>query len=293
MTKRQNGLAYLMLAPALILLIVFQFYPIVKGIPLAFTNYSVIGVTRWVGWANFIAAWHDPNFWISMKNSLLYLLVVPPLQVGSIILAVLVNRKIWGIQIFRTLYFIPVVTSMVAVAITWSWVLSTNGLIDGLIRVSRLWTGTPVAWLDNPHIALYTLMTVTWWKGLGYYMLIYLAGLQSIPRDLEEAARIDGASHRQVVTRVVVPLLVPFVVLCSILSMMSAIRVFDEVYVMTSGGPANATLVSSLYIYQQAFQDFHFGYAAAMGIMVAFVVWILTLVIFWWGRRGGGVGYYG
>lgn len=293
MTKRHNGLAYLMLAPALILLIVFQFYPIIRGIPLAFTNYSVIGVTHWVGWANFIAAWQDPDFWIAMKNSVLYLLVVPPLQLGAIVLAVLVNRKLWGIQVFRTLYFIPVVTSMVAVAITWSWVLSSNGLLNALLRFSHLWMGTPIAWLDNPHIALYTLMTVTWWKGLGYYMLIYLAGLQSIPRDLEDAARIDGANSRQVVTRVVIPLLVPFVVLCSILSMMGAIRVFDEVYVMTSGGPANATLVSSLYIYQQAFQNFHFGYAAAMGIMVAFVVWILTLVIFWWGRRGGGMGYYG
>lgn len=279
-----------MILPAMAVLIVFQFYPIVWGIPLAFTDYSVVGATHWIGLQNFTQAFQDPVFWISMKNSLLYVVVVPPLQLLSILLAVLINRKIRGITVFRTLYYIPVVTSMVAVAITWNWLYSQQGILNYILEQLHI-ISKGIDWLNTPGLSLYMVMVVTAWKGLGYYMLIYLAGLQAIPAELIEAAKIDGAGRARVIRHITFPLLTPFILLCSIISVMGAIRVFDEVFVMTNGGPADMTNVSSLYIYQQAFQNFQFGYAAAVGLIVGFVVWIFTVLSFWINRRSGASHY--
>lgn len=278
--------AYLMILPALAVLIVFQFYPIIWGLPLGFTNYSVIGKTSWVGLHNFIKAFHDPEFWTAMKNSLLYVVVVPPLQIVSILLAVLINRKIRGITFFRTLYYIPVVTSMVAVAITWNWLYTQKGILNYILEKLHI-ISHGIDWLNLPHVSLFMIMIVTAWKGLGYYMIIYLAGLQSIPAELEESALIDGAGRFRVIQHITIPLLTPFILLCTVMSIMGAVRVFDEVYVMTGGGPANATMVSSLYIYQKAFQNFQFGYAAAVGLIVGIVVWLFTLLAFWLNKKIG------
>ena len=263
--KRNRALfGFLFVLPTLIIFLVFVIFPIFLSIPLAFFNISLTLQPTFVGLEHFRHLLNDSNFWTAMKNSLLYLLVVPPLQILSIILAVLVNQKIPGRGVFRTLYYIPVVTSMVAVAITWKWLFQSRGLLNGaLASLGLVHPLDPIGFLTDPRIALWSLMAVTLWKGLGYYMVIYLAGLQSIPSELGEAARIDGAGPAGVLWFVTIPLLRPYVLLCSLLSTIAALRVFDEVWVMTAGGPINSTLTANVYLYKTGFSQFEFGYAAA------------------------------
>lgn len=283
---KQTGVAYLFMAPALILVIVFVLYPIVYSIPLSFFNYSVFGQTKFIGLENFTRAFQDSDFIQSLLNSAVFVLVVPPLQILSIIVASLVNRKMRGIAIFRVLYYIPVVTSMTAVGIIWNFLLGPQGIINTFLTEHH-WVAQPIYFTNDARLAMPTLMFVTIWQGLGYYMMLYLAGLQSIPGDLEEAAKIDGAGFLISFIRIRLPLLKPYIWFCSLTSVMAAVGVFDVVFVMTGGGPNNATLVTNLYAYTQAFQNFDFGYAAAIGLVLAVVTTLFTTVVFIYGRRGG------
>lgn len=278
--------AWAFMSPGLVLLAVFVVFPILFSIPLSLTDYSVIGETSFVGFDNFSRAFKDPKFLISLWNSLVYVLIVPVLQILSIFMAILVNSKIPGIKIFRTAYYIPVVTSMVAVAIIWNWLLSNNGVVN-YILLSLGIIDAKVGWLSSSSTALYVLMFITTWKGLGYYMMLYLAGLQSIPEELYDAARIDGAGRFKVIMRITVPLLKPYVFFCSLISLMAAIRVFDEMFVLTEGGPGNSTLTSSLYIYQQGIEQFKFGYASTLGLLVSVVIGILSVFVFKFNQKGG------
>ena len=286
--KSRAGFAYLMIAPGVLLLIVFTFYPILYGLPLAFTNYSALDATKWIGMKNFQRAFQDPDFYVALKNSLIYVIVVPIIQIIAILMAVLVNTKLRFVGFFRVAFFIPVVTSMVAAAIAWKWMYEEQGIINYILRSLGL-TRHDIAFMVEPKYALAGVMLVTIWKGLGYYMMIYLAGLQSIPSELQEAARIDGANRLQVIRLITIPLLMPFVLLCSLLSVMGAIRVFDEIFVMhgPKGDPINSTLVASVYTYKVAFQDFDFGYAAAIGLVVAMIILVFSLFMFRYTRKGG------
>lgn len=278
--------AWLFMGPGLILLALFTFWPIIYSVPLAFTNYSVIGETSFVGLENFKRALTDVNFIASIKNSLLYMIIVPFIQIISIFMAILVNRKMAGIKFFRAAFYIPVVTSMVAVSIIWGWLMSSNGVLN-YVLLSIGVINEKISWLSDQDTALWALMFITLWKGLGYYMMIYLAGLQAIPRDCIEAAKIDGASNFQVIRKITIPLLKPYVFFCTLISLMAAIRVFDEVFVLTSGGPGNKTLTSSLYIYQQGFEVFEFGYSSALGLIVSFIIMFFSIFVFVFNKRGG------
>lgn len=284
--KSEASVAWLFMAPGLVLLAVFVFWPIIYSVPLALTDYSVIGETHFIGFDNFTKAFADKNFITSIMNSLLYIIVVPFIQFFSILMAILVNSKVKGIEFFRTAYYIPVVTSMVAVALIWSWLLNQNGVVNYILSGLGL-MNERITWLSNQHTALGTLMFITMWKGLGYYMMIYLAGLQSIPKDMVEAAMIDGANRWQSIRRVTIPLLKPYVFFCSLISLMAAIRVFDEVFVLTQGGPGITTLTSSLYIYQQGFQQFNFGYSSALGLVVSLIIAALSIIVFRFNKKGG------
>ncbi|WP_245640200.1 carbohydrate ABC transporter permease [Paenibacillus dakarensis] len=284
--RSETFTAWAFMSPGLVLLAVFVVWPILFSIPLSLTDYSVIGETSFVGFDNFSRAFKDPKFLVALWNSLIYVLIVPVLQILSIFMAILVNSKIPGIKIFRTAYYIPVVTSMVAVAIIWNWLLSNNGVVN-YIFMSLGIIDTKVGWLSSSSTALYVLMFITTWKGLGYYMMLYLAGLQAIPEELYDAAKIDGASRFKVIMRITVPLLKPYVFFCSLISLMSAIRVFDEMFVLTEGGPGNSTLTSSLYIYQQGIEQFKFGYASTLGLLVSVVIGILSIFVFKFNQKGG------
>lgn len=284
---RNSIVAYAFMLPALILLIIFVFYPIIYSLPLAFTDYSAIGTTHFVGWANFSKAISDADFWISIKNVLVFCLIVPVIQVLSILLAVLVNKKIPGIKFFRVLYYIPVVTSMVAVSITWNFIFDESGLINKFLMNLHI-IKEPLMFLQSSSLALLCMMFITIWQGLGYYMMIYLAGLQSLPQDVEEAGMIDGAGKLTILFKIKVPLLKPYVWYCSLMSVISAVQVFDIVYVLApEGQPNKATLVPNLFSFNKAFVDFNFGYSAAIGLLIAIVTTALSAIVFAYGNKGG------
>jgi putative chitobiose transport system permease protein len=286
--RRQAVVGWLFVLPTVVIFGTFVLFPIFLSVPLAFFNISLQLEPTFVGLTHFRRLFSDANFWNAMRNTLLYLAVVPPLQLLSIVLAVLLNRKLPGVGMFRTMYYIPVVTSMVAVAITWRWLYQDRGLINGfLAALGVIHPLEPIGFLTDPRVALWSVMAVTLWKGLGYYMVIYLAGLQSVPKELGEAAQIDGAGPLQNLFLITIPLLRPYVLLCSLLSTIAALRVFDEVWVMTRGGPIDATMVANVYLYKTGFSDFQFGYAAAVGLALGVVVLTASIGVFLFNRKGG------
>ena len=280
-----------MVSPALLIFSAFVLFPILVGLPLAFFEVTIRrgGVDLdWVGLSHFRRLAGDAAFWSAMWHSLVYLLVVPPLQLFSIVLAVLLNQRLPGTVVFRTMYYLPVVTSIVAVGITWRLIYQDRGLINGLLAsLGVIHPLDPIGFLSDPNVALWAVMSVTLWKGIGYYMVIYLAGLQGIPKELTEAARIDGAGYAQSVWFVTIPLLRPFVLLCSLLSTIAALRVFDEVWVMTRGGPVGSTSVANTYLYRTGFEQVQYGYAAAVGLAIGAVVLVVSIAVFIFNRRGG------
>ncbi len=280
MKLRKTYTPYLFLIPALIFMGIFLFYPIVDVFRLSFTNYNMIQEATYVGTQNYENLFNDPLFWKTLKNSFIYLVgVVPLLVILPIFIAILVNRKLKGIKWFRAAYYIPVVTSMVVVGIMWKWLYRGNGLLNYLLQTIGL-INEPVSWLTSTDFALYSVMAVTIWKGLGYYMVIYLAGLQSIPQNLYEVAQIDGANWWQKHLHITIPLLKPSILLVTILSSIAAMKVFTEVYVMTKGGPINSSKTLVFYIYEKAFENLNLGYAAAMGFVLFVIIFILSFINF-------------
>ena len=218
--KRREGLkAYAFMAPALVILILFTIIPIIGSLVLMFFDYSVLGQTKFVGFGNFIQAFHDREFIISMKNSIIFVVIVPVIQILSILLALLVNQKLPGINVFRTLFYIPVVTSMVAVSIMWGFIFDTHGIINTMLS-DWGWIKQPLGFLNSKYAAMPCLMFITVWQGLGYYMMMYLAGLQGIPQELTEAAQIDGANILQTIFKIKIPLCITkistFLILCDL-----------------------------------------------------------------------------
>jgi len=211
---------------------------------------------------------------------------VPVIQILSILLSLLANRKLPGIGLFRTLFYIPVITSMVAVSIIWGFIFNSSGVINTLL-IDLGFITQPLGFINDKKTAMLCLMFITLWQGLGYYMMMYLAGLQGIPSELSEAARIDGAGTVRVITSIIIPQLKPFIWLCTLNSIISAIGVFDVVFVLSKGGPDNATMVINYYSYTKAFGEFRFGYAAAVGAVQAVITSIVSIAVFVYGRRGG------
>ncbi len=283
---RAVAIPYLFLGPALILLGVFTFYPVAFGAALSLFNYDVISPPRFVGLEHFRTLWSDRYLWIALANSFKFLLVVPVLQILSIGLAVAVNAPLRGIRWFRAAYYVPVITSMVVAGLVWRWLYEQDGLLNYVLtRLGLL--ARPISWLGQPDLALYAVMFVTLWKGLGYYMVIYLAGLQGISPECEEAAITDGASRWQVFRHVTLPLLRPSILLASTISAIAALKVFEEVYVMTGGGPMFRTYTMFFYIFDKGFQQLDLGYAAALAVVLAVATLALSAINFRLFRQGG------
>ncbi|WP_448573508.1 carbohydrate ABC transporter permease [Trichothermofontia sp.] len=271
---------YLFLLPALALLTLTVFFPALQAFYLSFTRYiyDLSQAPAWVGLANFKRLWHDPVFWQTLRNTLLYLVCVVPLLVTLPLgLAILVNQKLRGMHWFRTAYYVPVVISMVVAGIAWQWLYAENGLLNQWLRWLRL-SETGIPWLTSPQIALFSVMAVTVWKGLGYYMVIYLAGLQTIPADLYEAAAIDGSAGIRQHWDITIPLMRPYLFLVAVISAISATKVFEEVYVMTQGGPRNSTKTIVYYVYEQAFRNAELSYACTIGLVLFLLIVSLSVV---------------
>lgn len=268
--------AWLFLTPALLLLALFSFWPVIWGGVLAFTEYKIITPPTWVGLRNFEDLVEDPVFWISLKNSLLYLLIVPLIQLGAILLAVLVNNRLPGVRIFRTAFYLPVVTSVSVVGLMWGWMYNEQGLINGVLQWARV-INEPIGWLSDDRLALYSVMFVTMWRGLGWYMVMYLAALQSIPAEVEEAAVLDGANRWQRFWRITLPMIAPTIALCSVMSTLSAMKVLEEVLILTQGGPVSSTFTGLYYAYDQGIRAFNFPRALAASLVVS----VFCIAIAW------------
>jgi putative chitobiose transport system permease protein len=204
--------------------------------------------------------------------------VVPPIVAGSLALAVLVNRRLPGIHVFRGAFYTPVLVSLVVAAIAFRWLYAENGLINGWLGALFGQAFTPIGFLTSPLLALPSVMVVTLWKGLGYYMVIFLAGLQGIPGELYEAAALDGCEGWQRHRLITLPLLLPYVFLVSVISAIGATKVFDEVFLMTQGGPADATRTLVYYVYDQAFGELEISYACTVGLALFLIVLALGLL---------------
>ncbi|MEO0770937.1 MAG: sugar ABC transporter permease, partial [Cyanobacteria bacterium J06649_4] len=234
---------YLFLAPALIVLALVVFWPALQAFRLSFMEYGydVTQAPDWVGLKNFERLFKDKTFWQTLQNTVLYLVcVVPILAIAPLLLAILVNQKLKGMRWFRVAYYTPVVVSMVVAGIAWRWLYAENGLLN---QVFSSLTGKEISipWLTSPDWVLFSVMAVTVWKGLGYYMVIYLAGLQGLPADLYEAAAIDGSDGWRKHWDITLPLMKPYIFLVSVISAIAATKVFEEVFIMTQGGPRNAS----------------------------------------------------
>lgn len=283
---RTTVVAYLFLLPALSLLAIFTFYPVIFGTVLSLFDYDMISPPRYVGLEQFHRLLGDRYFWIALTNSAKYVIVVPVIQLCSILLAVLVNRRLRGIGAFRAAYYIPVITSWPVVGIMWTWMYDQQGVVNWVLHSLDV-IARPIPWLSHATLTLYAVMFVTLWKGLGWYMVIYLAGLQGVPAEYEEAAMIDGASRSRVFWHIIVPLLRPYVLVATLLSTVAAVKVFEEIYVMTRGGPFFSTYTMFMYIFDKAFQELNLGYAAALAMVLAAIVLVFSVINFRLFRQGG------
>jgi len=290
------------------MLTVFFAYPLMDTFWLSLNRYNLFTPPEFIGLDNFRRAMGDELFWRVLGNTLLYaLMVVPVLIVASFWLAVLVNNTLAGIKFFRTLYYIPVVTSIVVAGIIWKWLYNSDGLLNALLLgfgvKGPAWLadtrGVPEAllgflgievqsvWFTEPAIALFSVALVTIWKAAPYYMIIYLAGLQGIPPQLAEAARVDGAGWFLVIRHIIIPTVKPYTLVVTIIATIAALRTFGEVYVMTGGGPFHRTNLLSYYIYTLGFKYLEVGYAAAVSLLLLLIIMVFSIINF---RLAGGEG---
>ncbi|MHB1132341.1 MAG: carbohydrate ABC transporter permease [Chloroflexota bacterium] len=280
-----DAMGYLLIAPAYVIYVIFILAPVFFVAGLSLTSYRLTGVWNWVGLNNFVAIWSDHNFVSAVKNTAIYALFTlgPSLAFGLVLAAVL-NRQLRGLPFFRQAYYLPNVVSTVAAAVTWLWIFDPgNGFLNRILGMFNL---PRPDWLYDPNTALPALIVVGVWKLLGYNMVIYLAALQGIPREIYEAARVDGARERDNFFHITIPLVQPTTFFLLIMGFINGFQVFDQIYVMTSGGPANATTTVVHQIYLNAFFFHRMGYASAESMFLMIIVALVTLANFRYGQQG-------
>ena len=273
------------MAPSLIVLAVFIVWPMIQALRISFFEYSVIGATEWIGLENYRDLLSDPGFSNALVNTLYYAGVTTPLSVGlALALALLLNARLPGRSFFRSSIFLPVVTSLAIVAIAWTFLLNPDiGLISYWLAKVGLTSGN---WLRDPSLAMPAMIMVGVWKNVGFYMVMYLAGLQSIPRDLYEAAALDRAGPWQRFRNVTWPLLSNTTMFVFIIAAIAALQAFDQIYVMTRGGPFFQTETLVVMIYRLGFREFEMGYASAIAwVLVALILVFSLLQIRYFNRR--------
>jgi lactose/L-arabinose transport system permease protein len=274
--------AYVFISPFYILFAIFNMFPIIFSIYLSFTKWKGTGPKVFVGLENYRRLIADPVFWQSIRNGfIIFFLYVPIMTILALVLAVILNAKfVRFFRVFRTMLFIPYITTMVAVGYVFRMLLNAKG---GLFNTVLTSIGLPaVPWLENIWWARVSISLLIIWAWLGYNMVIMLAGLQTIPKDLVESATIDGANQVQAFFRITVPLMRPIILFSVILSTIGSFGLFNEVYALTAsgqlGGPMRATITPLVYIYQQAFRNFNFSYAASVSYVYFAIILILALL---------------
>ncbi|MED4599369.1 sugar ABC transporter permease [Paenibacillus validus] len=275
--KKQGKVAALFLLPYLLVFLVFRFGPSVAGLFVGFMKWNIVGTASFAGLNNFIKLFRDPIFYTSLKNTLVFLLMtLPPLVVFSLLLAILLNQKLRFRNAVRTISIIPYVLIPAVVGIIWNWLYDNNfGILNYYLKLVGL---NPVEWLTNEKYALFSVAIVTVWSFLGYNMILYLAGLQDISKDLYEASEIDGANKYQTFLKITFPLLKPITSMIITLTLINTIQVFDQIFVMTNGGPGTATLTLVQYLYGTAFQNYNLGYGSALGVAILAILIVMVQI---------------
>jgi putative chitobiose transport system permease protein len=280
MTSRFTFTPYLFLAPALALVATFVIYPILAVVFYSFTDFDIITDPEWVGIANYERLIGDPTFWKALTNSIVYLIATPTVIVLAIVLAIIVNRRMRGIHVFRALYFVPAVSGSIAIGISWRWIFERNGMLNSVL-ISTGVIDEPVQWLTNPDFVLPIAILLTVWAGVGYYSVIFLAGLQNISEELYDAARIDGCNDLQKHWHVSLPGLRPQIIFVAVISSLAALKVFDEIYVLTNrtGGVLESGTTIVFYLWRQAFVLSNAGYASAIAIALLLLTLAFSVVL--------------
>lgn len=277
--RYQSRAAYILIAPTLLLFLIFMVIPIVMSIYLSFTQYDIINQMEWVGFENFRRLIDDSILWLTFKNvGVLTLFYVPLMIIISLFLAILVTQPYRGVKIFRLAFYMPTVTSAVAASTVWLWILNAEyGLVNQML--SHIGISGP-AWLAGPNTAMASVIAVTLWLGVGGNMIIYMAGLKGIPSQLYEAAKIDGASSFKTLIHITFPMLRPTTLLVSTMTIIGALQIFDQAYVLTQGGPANSTKTIVYHIYTTGFDQLRMGYASAQALVLTVTILIFTAINF-------------
>jgi len=272
----------------LVITITFNIWPIINSFLMSlYTKYDFYTdkVSAW-GFDNFVYLWNDPDFHLAVRNTLVFVVgVVPITVILSLIIALLLNQVKIISGFFRTVYFLPFVTSTVAIAMVWNWMFHSN---YGLINYFMGWFGIhPINWLTDPHYALLALIIMSIWKSLGFNIILFLVGLNNIDHGYYEAAEIDGANARQRFWNITIPMLSPITFLVSVNGIIGSFKVFDEIFALFQGtpGPGKADLTIVYYLYQKFYTEYKYPIAAASGVVLFFLILLVTLVQLWYSRK--------
>ncbi len=282
--RSEHTTGWLFVLPAVLLIGLFRIVPIFWGLILSLQQNDLLTPPKWVGLQNYRTLVHDPVFRASIHRTLVYTLLFVPLSVGgALAISTLLNARIRFARFYRTAVFVPVATSTVATGIIFNWLLEpTYGVVNYML--GKVGIG-PYGFFKDPDQALYSIVAMTVWGWIGFDVIVYLAALQSVPDELIEAARLDGAGRWAVFRHVVFPLLGPATLFLVVWSTINALQVFDEIYVTTHGGPLQATTVMVYYLFNQAFELFHAGYAAAIAYVLFVITLLLSIAQLWLGNR--------
>ncbi len=283
--KRQVILAMLFLSPWILGFLIFGLYPMGMSFYYSLCRYDVLRIPQYVGFENYKELFfYDTYFWQSIWNTLYYTILRTPLSIiGSLILAVLVNNALKGMRIFRTIYFVPSIVTGVSLSVLWLWMLNPQ---FGLVNIVLGFFGIPgPLWIKSPDWSKPAMVLMGLWAIGGGRMLVFLAALQGIPKNLYESVEIDGGGWWSKFKNITVPLLSPVIFLWTILDVIFSLQVFTEAYVMTKGGPLNSTMFFNLYLYFKAFDDYSMGYASALAWVLLIITLLITLLQFKLSKR--------
>jgi multiple sugar transport system permease protein len=265
----------------------FWIYPLFKAFQISLYQWALAPgqESTFIGLANYLRAFHDPVFWIALRNTVLYVVVTVPIQTAlALAVAVLLDRIRWGRVLFRTLYYLPVITSWVIVSVLFRYLFSQGGLVNYVLKDVLGLISTEISWFTHPATAMSVVMLLEIWKGIGWSMVIFLAALQAIPLELHEAATVDGANVWACFWRITLPLMRPTVVFVLVMRVIGTFNVFTSVYLILGGiggygsGPTTQTEVILAYMYRQAFKFLDFGYGAALAYLLAALILVISLL---------------
>ncbi len=274
---RNNRTGYFFISPYLIHFLSFLLFPLIFSLILIFHRWDILSSMQWVGFGNFSRLFQDRLFFKALMNTLVFLMIHIPLQIGfALLIAELLNQKIPYRGFFRAVYFLPVVISGVVISMIWGQLFAQDtGLLNHLLNSIGLGR---IPWITDPRFAMPSIAIVATWKNVGLYIVLFLVGLQSVPRSLYEAAELEGAGHWRKFFHITLPMINPTVFMVVVLSTIGGFSLFIEPVIITGGGPMNSTLSATLYIYKEGFNFYHMGYAAALGFFVAALVLVVVLI---------------